>query len=147
MRSLLLLVVLLSVLVAAAATGYQFGAREVTQPTWSTGFGLSGETLRLKSDGTYVLQPWGDLPPYEPQIGYWHRRGNVLALVQAKPTRRTRLLHYKAVLGCEFLLTEKINPAPRSIFPSGVTGLDFFQAGTGCDKRIEAYNGAHSVVP
>ena len=147
MRSLLLLIALLAVLVAAAATGYKSGARGVTQSTWSTGFGLSGETLRLNSDGTYILQPWGDLPPYEPHFGYWHRRGNTLALVQAEPTKRTRLLHYKAVFGCKFLLTEKINRAPRSVFPSGITGLDFFQAGTGCDKRIEAYNGAHSVAP
>ena len=147
MRSLLLLVVILAVLVAVAMTGYTFGARGDTQSTWSTGFGLSGETLRLKSDGTYVLQPWGDLPPYLPRLGNWHSRGDMLALVPAEPARRSRLLHFKAVLGCKFLLTEKINPAPRSIFPSGVTELDFSPVGTDCAKRVETYNRAHSVAP
>jgi len=146
MRRLLLLTALLALLVGAAVAGYKSGATEA-QSIWSTGFGFSGETLRLKSDGTYLLEPWGDLPPYKRHLGHWYRQGGKLRLVPTSATERTRILRYKRVLGCEVLLTQKISVPPPSLFPSGVTDLDFFPTRTDCYEWIQAYNRAHSVAP
>ncbi len=147
MSRLLIMLAILASAIALTVVGYKLGTHKATETIWSMQPGLSGETLRFNNDGTYVLQPWGDLPPYKPHRGRWYLRGKTLALVPREQDRPIRLLHKKSILGCDAWLTQKINQVPSSVFPTGVTGLDFTQTGTGCGSRIDAYNRVHSVAP
>ena len=146
-NTLLLLGVIVAIVMAIASVAWSMCTRLPSVSVWTSHALYGGLTLRLNSDGTYVILPGGDIVPHKPERGHWYQRGNRYALIPTETARRIRILQSKSILGCEFLLTEKVTHVPGSIFPNGVTQLDLAADNTDCHERAEADNRAHQVAP